>query len=101
MLGDNDVRVRNNAANSLCEYIRNKSQPKMNPARKYCAKEELLVKYVSDRVFRQLPSPMCYVKESEPSVEDQSRVFGVLGKVLYKLSNYLLELDNKDKQVSI
>lgn len=97
MLKDNDFRVRNNAANALCEYVSRKTTPKRALNRKFSAKDELIIKYVSERIFASLPQPLCGALQ--PTKNDETAINGVLGGILYKLTNLLLELDNKDQQV--
>lgn len=99
MLKDNDFRVRNNAASALCEYVSRKTTPKRTMNRKFSAKDELLIKYVSDRVFKSLPEPLCNAKALLPTSNQEKAINAVLGGILYKLTNLLLELDNKDQQV--
>lgn len=98
MLKNNDHRVRNNAAIALCEYIKSRSTEslKEQDPRTRNGRDELLIKYVSDRVFKQLPSPLSQTKDI-PNVEVNQIV---LGEILYNLTNLLLDLENKDQQVS-
>lgn len=100
MLQDNDFRVRNNAAIALCEYVK-KAQATVQSKRafmpQYSFKDEIYIKYVSNRTFRSLPAPLCHVKDS--TAAETMDVIGVLAKVLYTLTNSLLEINNKDKQV--
>lgn len=63
--------------------------------RKYNGKEELLITYVSEHVFKQLPRPLNQIKIAPDVAVNHS----VLGEILYNLTNLLLELENKDQQV--
>lgn len=101
MLKDNDFRVRNNAASALCEYVSRKTTPKRALKRQFSAKDDVLIKYVSDRVFKSLPEPLCNAKALVPTKNQEKAINAVLGGILYKLTNLLLELDNKDQQVRL
>lgn len=97
MLKDNDHRIRNNAATAICEYVKRCSMNiKPTNHRKYNGKEELLITYVSDHVFKQLPSPLNQLKITPDAAVNHS----VLGEVLYSLTNMLLELENREQQVN-
>lgn len=97
MLRDNDHRIRNNAASTLCEYVKRKSVNNNRNGKPKCgAKEQLLIQYVSDHVFKSLPNPLSQVKIL-PEIELNE---SALGNVLYTLTNKLLELNNKNQQVN-
>lgn len=101
MLEDSDFRVRNHAAIAISDYIKKSQAIVDGDTRKFTTKQELLIKYVGERVFRQMPYPMCHVKDMQLQTNDaiQAHTSAVLGRILYQLTNSLLDLSNKDKQV--
>lgn len=95
MLGDKDVRVRNCAVSSIINYIKEKS--------KYSKMETLQIslveEFVHDRVFQTLPMPLCNFKININS--DSVQLQTIFAKVLYRLTNKLLEIHDKNQQVYI
>lgn len=96
MLGDNDQRVRNAAADALGELIENyKKNNKVGYVIRY--EDGILVnELVADRIFADLPSPLSHLMSEKA---ESNRIDEVLGKCLFHLSNLLLEIDSKQRQV--
>lgn len=95
MLGDNDQRVRNAAADALSESIEGYKNTSRE-IRSY-ADHILLNEMISDRIFTDLPSPLCNLMSDQyKSIQIEE----VLGKCLLHLSNLLLEIECKQRQVS-
>lgn len=95
MLGDNDQRVRNAAADALSESIKGCK----NTSREIRRYEDriLLNEMISDRIFIDLPSPLCNLMSDQYK---SSQIEEVLGRCLFHLSNLLLEIECKERQVS-
>lgn len=96
MLGDNDQRVRNAAADALSELIEGyKSAPEdINSFEDRILVDEL----IADRVFADLPSPLSHLMDVRGKSD---RIDEMLGKFLFHLSNLLLEIECKQRQVSL
>lgn len=99
MFKDNDFRIRNNAATNLCEYVKTKSSSKVNNLKKISARNQLLINFTSERIFKELPEPLCFTM-IQAQIGDYASMSQVLGEVLYNVTNLLLELENKHQQVS-
>lgn len=95
MLGDNDQRVRKAAADALSESI----ECYMNTSREIRSYEDriLLNEMISDRIFTDLPSPLCNLMSDQ---HKSNQIEEVLGRCLLHLSNFLLEIECKQRQVS-
>lgn len=65
----------------------------------------LLQNFIYQKIFKELPKPLCYfnnaMQQQLSNVHQRSRVNKVLAKILYDITNKLLELDDKNQQVNI
>lgn len=100
-LVDKDVRVRAAAAAALCAYLRGSetSDNQSTDDDENCA-QMIFNELVSERVFHKLPAPLCYALEAacgrqSPVVEQR------LAKVLFRLTNELLNFGDKHQQVGL
>lgn len=96
MLGDNDQRVRNAAADALGEFIENYNRNnRVSDVIRY--EDAILVnELVADRIFADLPSPLSHLMSDKSK---SNRIDEVLGTCLFHLSNLLLEIECKQRQV--
>lgn len=96
MLIDKDVRVRSAAALSLCTYL--KGIDDQNVVVPDNHRKTLYNELVAERVFHNLPAPLCHILDaaymtSSPGIERR------LAKVLFHLTNELLNFGEKHQQV--
>lgn len=92
LLRCNDQRVRNTAADALVSLCMEnlKEFPECNDA-------ELLDYLIEERIFSNLPTPLCHIsKMKNNQLSNKS-----LNECLFKLSNLLLELESKDQQFGV
>lgn len=94
MLGDNDQRVRNVAADALSELIESEQ---ITPREINSFDDRMLLnELISERVFADLPSPLCNLMRQKVK---SNRIDAALGKCLFHLSNLLLLIECKQRQV--
>lgn len=105
LLGDKDGRVRASAATGLCHYIQASATTSANgsptPTSDQFSRTSnvtLLIKFISERIYKELPKPLCDLRVS---INNSLELDKVLAKVLYRLAIKLLELDDKNQQVII
>lgn len=95
MLGDNDQRVRNAAADALSEFI---GGYKITPDETHSYEDRnLLNDLIAERIFADLPSPLSNLMSD---TERSNRIDELLGKRLFRLSNLLLSIEFKQQQVN-
>lgn len=96
MLGDNDHRVRCAAAEALSELV---VHYKIIPDEMVCGEDQILLnELIAERIFGDLPSPLSHLMSGE---KKSNRIEEVLGKCLFHLTNLLLEIECKQRQVSV
>lgn len=96
MLGDNDQRVRNAAADALSELMEG-YKITTNEINRY-GDHILLSELIEERIFADLPSPLCNLLSDELR---SNQIDAVLGKCLFHLSNLLLLIECKQRQVLV
>lgn len=96
MLGDNDQRVRNVAADALSEVVERYKNTTSHGMRSH-DDQTLLNELIVERIFADLPSPLSQLMDDGAK---SSRIGEILGKCLFHLSNLLLEIECKQRQVS-
>lgn len=95
LLGDKDIRVRKCAVNSIVNYIKEKS----NYSKLEKLQISLLQEFVHERIFQSLPLPLCNFKTTIDSKSLQLQT--IFAKVLYRLTNNMLEIHDKNQQVGL
>lgn len=96
LLGDKDGKVRLAASASLCQYVRRQAALVDTAGTINKTTTTILQDFVSERIFKELPDPLCDMKVT---INNATNLDKVLGKVLYSLTNKLLELNDKNQQV--
>jgi hypothetical protein len=107
MLADNDFRVRNHVSTLIGNFIDNSNNTINN---RYCGtinsdvdaddennRNDSLKVFFHKRIINELPSPLC---DLSVTYQNRKMINSNLSKILYKLCNQLLEIDNKHQQVS-
>lgn len=92
---DNDIRVRNHAGKSICWFIKNLQVLKKNIF--LDNKNQLLNDFISERIFMELPVPLNHINDKIEISSDSEKK---LANILYRLSNELLEIKDKNQQVN-
>lgn len=92
---DNDIRVRNHAGKSICWFIKNLQVLKKNIF--LDNKNQLLNDFISERIFMELPVPLNHINDKYEINSDSEKK---LANILYRLSNELLEIKDKNQQVN-
>lgn len=89
LIGDQDSRTRARAIQAMCRYVEQESE-------RHCEKHTAIGNFVCDRIFNKLPLSFGNFK-----IERFHRRHVKLGKVLYNLSNKLMELDDRNQQFGV
>lgn len=96
MLGDNDQRVRNAAADALSEFI---GGYKSSPEEIQGYDDRILLnELIAERIFADLPSPL---SDLMSDAGKSNQIDELLGKCLFHLSNLLLSIECKQRQVRL
>lgn len=98
LLGDKDGKVRLAASGSLCQYVRRQAVLVDTTGSINRTTFTILQNFVSERIFKELPDPL---SEINVTINNTTNFDKVLGKVLYNLTNKLLELNDKNQQVRV
>ncbi|KAG5669568.1 hypothetical protein PVAND_017455 [Polypedilum vanderplanki] len=96
LIKDNDFRVRNHASESLANWIKNLSQSN-NEMTKLDQKNNSLVKFVEKNFYRYDSFSYGINRNKNFSNEIEHH----LSKILYELSNFLMELKDKNQQFGV
>lgn len=94
LIRDNDIRVRNHAGKSICFFIKNFRFLEKNVF--LDTQNGLLEDFISERIFMELPVPLNRINDK---IVISSETEKVLANVLYRLSNELLEITDRNQQV--
>lgn len=89
LIGDQDSRTRSRAIHALCRYV----EPENG---QNCNRNVAIGNFVCTRIFNMLP-----LSFGDFKIERFQRRHVKLGKVLYTLSNKLMELDDRNQQFGI
>lgn len=89
LIGDQDSRTRTRAIDTLCRYVEHESVHN-------CSKNVAIGNFVCARIFNKLPLSFGNFK-----IESTQRHHVKFEKVLYTLSNKLMELDDRNQQFGI
>lgn len=97
-LEDKDSRVRSAAASALCTYV-NGYDDFTSPSSTLFSKMRLYNDLVRERIFRSLPAPLCEIFDECVFANNGTGVENRLAKVLFRLTNELLNFGEKHLQV--
>lgn len=97
LLGDDDARVRDHVAACLCDYIRKKPIVTMDKMKGNEFDRELLEEFLMQRVFRGMSESLCEVLKGGRFTNEKN--CSLLSRVLFLLTNKLMDLDKKNMQV--
>lgn len=92
LIGDQDSRTRSHAIHCLCLYVEQEKEQKYS-------KNYAISNFVCERIFNKLP--LSFGNFKMENVDGSVRLQRKLGKVLYTLSNKLMELDDRNQQFGI
>lgn len=99
MLKDTDHRIRNGAADAICDHIKILRTTNLIEIDKEHSYRHLLNDLISERIFMELPFPLYQL--GDHLVDDNMKMMNEqnLCECLFTLSNMLLELECKEQQV--